>query len=255
MDLRCLTLLSVTLLACGEPRVVLLASNQELAEGVELERTHLVEVKVSPQLVTANSIKPENVDTVIGKRLRIPLQKGDLLLGSYFTQNQNVSTLVMKKARAVTLSVSGAENVHFGDHVDLLAMLQDPTTNEWITTTQTQNVIVVSPGPFEAKKDDPFPLRRVTFLLLSEEAETALLAVRVGGLHVSIRNEADLDIMEERGRASINTLLSGERRLVLEQRRKNILAQSAPAVPAQTEPPAADPAKIAPVPTLPGKQE
>lgn len=249
MDLRWLTLLSVTLLACGEPRVVLIAANQELAEGVELESSHLVEVKVSAQLATANSVKPESVQALLGKRLRIPVQKGDLLLASYFTHNQNVSTLVMKKARAVTLSVSGAENVHFGDHVDLLAMVQDPNTNEWVTTTQTQNVIVLSPGAFESKKDDQFPLRRVTFLLLSEEAETALLTVRVGGLHVSLRNEEDVDIMEERGRATLNTLLSGERRRVLEQRRRNILAQSGPVLPAQQQ------TDIAPVPTMPGKSE
>lgn len=220
--------LALTLFACGEPRVVLLASNQELAEGVQLERAHLVEVKVPQLLATTNSIKPENVEALLGKRLLIPVQKGDLLLASYLSHNQNVSTLVMKKARAVTLSVSGAENVHFGDHVDLLAMVQDPTTSEWVTTTQTQNVIVLSPGAFEPKQDQQFPLRRVTFLLLSEEAESALLTVRVGGLHVSLRNEEDVDVMEERGRATINTILSSERRRVLEQRRKDILAQSLP---------------------------
>jgi pilus assembly protein CpaB len=245
MDLRCVVLSSVVLLSCSEQRVLLLAANQELAEGVELERAHLAEVQVSSVLATPNAVRPDAVQGLLGKRLRIPVQKGDLLLSSYFEHNQDVSTLVMKKARAVTLSVSGAENVHFGDHVDLLAMVLDPVTNDWITVTQAQNVIVLSPGAFEPKKDDPFPLRRVTFLLLSEEAETALLTVRVGGLHVSLRNEEDVDVMEERGRATINTVLSGERRRVLEARRKELLT------PAEPKPAPA----IAPVPTLPGKQE
>ncbi len=240
MNLRCLALLSVSLFACGESRVVLMAASQELPEGAELERAHLVEVKVSSVLATPNAVKPENVQALLGKRLRIPLQKGDLVLSSYFEQNAAISNMVAKRARAVTLSVSGAENLHMGDHVDLLAMVQDPNTNEWVTITQTQNVIVLSPGAFEPKKDDPFPLRRVTFLMISEEAESALLAVRVGGLHVSLRNEDDIDVMEERGRATVNTILSGERRRVLEERRKNILARSP---------------NIAPVPTMPGKQE
>lgn len=248
MNVRLMTLLSVSLLACGESKVVLVAANQELNEGIELEASHLVEVKVSSVLATRNAVKPENVQALLGKRLRIPLQKGDLLLASYFTSNTDVSALVMKKARAVTLSVSGAENVHFGDHVDLVAMVMDPARQDWVTVTQTQNVIVLSPGAFEQKKDkdDAFPLRRVTFLLISEEAESALLAVRVGGLHVSLRNEEDVDVMEERGRATVNTLLSGERRRVLEEKRKHLLATSAPQ-------PAAD-QNIAPVPTLPGKQ-
>jgi pilus assembly protein CpaB len=245
MNVRFLALLSVSLIACSEARVVLMAAGQELPEGAELERSHLVEVKVSSVLATPNAVKPEQVQALIGKRLRIPLQKGDLVLSSYFEQNAAVSNLVAKRARAVTLSVSGAENLHLGDHVDLLAMVMDPNTNEWVTITQTQNVIVLSPGSFEPKKDDPFPLRRVTFLMISEEAESALLAVKVGGLHVSLRNEDDVDVMEERGRATINTLLSSERRLVLENRRKNTLVQA---------PPSQSP-NVAPVPTMPGTQE
>ena len=81
--------------------------------------------------------------------------------------------------------------------------------------------------------------------MISEEAESALLAVKVGGLHVSLRNEDDIDVMEERGRATINTLLSSERRQVLENRRKNILVQAPPIVSPN----------VTPVPAMPGKQE
>lgn len=256
MDWR---LLMFLLCACGDPTVVLMVSGGDLDEGTELEQRHLVEVKVSRVLATENAVRPDAVQPLIGKRLRIPLKKGDLVLASYFEPNAAVSAMVMKKARAVTLSVSGAENLHLGDHVDLLAVVQDPQTSEWVATTQTQNVIVLSPGKLEPLKgNDAFPLRRVTFLLLSEEAEVALLTVRMGGLHVSVRNPDDIDVQEERGRATANTVLSGERSRVLEALRTRILAGRAPAVPALPQPHVMEapvPTDTAPVPVLPGKQE
>lgn len=259
MDWRLLMVVSVTLCACGDPTVVLMASGQDLDEGTEFEQRHVVEVKVSRVLATENALRPDAVQPLLGKRLRIPLKKGDLVLGSYFEANAAVSAMVMKKARAVTLSVSGAENLHLGDHVDLLAVVQDPQTSEWVATTQTQNVIVLSPGKLEPLKGgEAFPLRRVTFLLLSEEAEVALLTVRVGGLHVTLRNPDDIDVMEERGRATANTVLSGERSRVLEALRTRILAERAPSVPALPQPHVIEapvPTDTAPVPVLPGKQE
>jgi pilus assembly protein CpaB len=248
MDARVLRLVTLlSLCGCGEPRVVLLASDEALLEGTELQPSHLVEVKAPASLATANAVRPSGVAALLGKRLRVPLQKGDLLLSSYLEQNAELADLVQKRARGVTLSVSGAENVHSGDHVDLLALLLDPQTNDWTTTTQAQNVIVLSPGVPVPGTTEAFPLRRVTFLLLSEEAETALLAVRLGGLHVSLRNPDDIDVMEDRGRASVNTLLSGERRRILEQRRRNLLSLGTPPASPQAN-------DIAPVPTLPGVQ-
>ena len=51
----------------------------------------------------------------------------------------------------------------------------------------------------------------------------ALLASEMGGLTMSLRNEDDVDVIEERGRATINTLLSGERTRVLQQKRFNTI--------------------------------
>jgi pilus assembly protein CpaB len=40
---------------------------------------------------------------------------------------------------------------------------------------------------------------------------------------MSLRNEDDIDMMEDRGRATISTLLSGERTKVLQQKRFNTI--------------------------------
>ena len=256
---RSLTVLGAAVLcACSEPTVALMAAGQDMEEGAVLDASLMVQVKVSRVLATPNAVRPDAVQPLLGKRLRVSLRKGDLMLASYFEENPALSALVQKKARAVTLSVSGAENLHTGDHVDLLAALRDPQTSEWVTKTEAQNVIVLMPGKLEpVTGNEAFPLRRVTFLLISEEAETALLTVRLGGLHVTLRNPDDLDVMEERGRATANTVLSGERKRLLETLRSRVLAQGAPALPVLPAPHPLEtplPADTAPIPVVPGKQ-
>ncbi|MDP2271629.1 MAG: hypothetical protein Q8K32_12900 [Archangium sp.] len=256
MNSRLLTVFAVALWACGESTVELMASAQDLDEGTEITQAQLVGVKVSRVLATPNAVRPEALAPLLGKRLRVRLSKGDLLLASYL--GPPIAETVQKKTRGLTLSVSGAENLHAADHVDLLAVVRDPQTNEWVTTTQTQNVIVLSVGKLEPRTGDAaFPLRRATFLLLSEEAESALLAVRVGGLHVALRHPDDIDILEERGRATANSLLNDERKRILEAMRNNLLARGLPSLPPphQGDAPVVLPRDTAPVPVLPGKQE
>ena len=252
-----LTVVFATLLgACGEPTVALMAASRDLDEGTELDPSQLVEVRVSRVLSTTNSVREDTVQPLLGKRLRISLKKGDLVLASSFEANPGLSERVVKKARAVTLSVSGAENVHPGDHVDLLAVLRDPQTNEWTATTEAQNVIVLAAGNLQlVTGNEAFPLRRVTFLLISEEAETALLTVRMGALHVSLRNPDDVDVMAERGRATANTVLGGERRRLLETLRNRVISERTASALPQPHPTEPLPQDTAPVPMLPGKQE
>lgn len=236
--------------ACAEPMVEVMAATGDLAEGVTLTAEHLAPVKVARRLATPNTVRPETATTVLGKPTRVALSKGDLVLASYVTPHPALAELVSKRARSVTLSVSGADELHAGDHVDLLAAVRDPQAGDWVALTLAQNVIVLSPGAFEPKSEgEDFQLRRVSFLVLSEEAEVALLTVRLGALHVTLRNPDDLDVLEERGRATINTILSGERRRILEQRRINVLSRAEP--PALPPP---HPVDTAPVPTLPGRE-
>ncbi|MGC4114596.1 MAG: hypothetical protein QM765_08300 [Myxococcales bacterium] len=269
------------------PQATLLAAAVDLDEGIEVEKSQMVEVKVSASLATPNSLKPEALQTTAGKRLRISVQRGDLLLASYFNAplpapaageaeqilgpGGRVSNIVQKKGRAITLSVSGAEHLQRNDRVDLLSVVPDPTTRQWVGLTQVQNVVVLDPGKAEpAVGNEAFPLRRVSFLLLPEEGEMALLAARIGGLHVTVRNREDVDLQEERGRATVDTLLTGERTRALETLRSRVLAHRGPAataneprlaaprpphpLPASNGPATPVPAGTAPVPAMPGRQ-
>ena len=138
-----LLLSAIVCSACAEPTVRLLATAQDLEEGTELTATHLVEVKVSRALATSNAVRPEQASTLVGKRPRVALSKGDLVLASYFESDPALAALVTQRARSVTLSVSGAENLHAGDHVDLIAVVRDPQTNDFVAITLAQNVIVL----------------------------------------------------------------------------------------------------------------
>src|SRR5205085_9275777 len=64
----------------------------------------------------------------------------------------------------------------------------------------------------------------VSLLVIPEEAEVLVLASELGSLTLSLRNEDDVDVIEERGRATINTLLSGERTRALQQKRFNTIS-------------------------------
>ena len=112
---------------------------------------------------------------------------------------------------------------------DVIGTFKDPQTNESVAVTLLQNVIVLATGKItgttnvnlipEAQRE----YSNVSLLVIPEEAEILVLASELGGLTMSLRNEDDVDVIEERGRATINTLLSGERTRVLQQKRFNTI--------------------------------
>ncbi len=205
---------------------MLTAAGEDLDEGSAFEPSKFVPVRVSAALATPNAVRPGAFSAMTGKRLRVSLRKGDLLLASYFvTSAPAVAALVTKQSRGFTLSVSGADTVHAGDHVDLLAIVRDPELHEWVAVTPLKDIVVLSVGPLAPVRDnEPFPLRRVTFLLVPEQAETILLAVRLGVLHVSVRNPDDLTQTEAFGRSTVRSVLSPERIKWLEAERARVLA-------------------------------
>ena len=63
----------------------------------------------------------------------------------------------------------------------------------------------------------------VSLLVIPEEVEILVLSQELGSLTLSLRNDEDIDMMEERGRATINTLLSGQRTTELQKKRFNTI--------------------------------
>jgi len=114
---------------------------------------------------------------------------------------------VQAKARAYTVetsAVTGGAVLRPGDHVDVVAVLQDD--KRLVAVTLLQNVVVVAnaaPAPGEA--------RQLSLLVIPEEAELLALAKAAGHLTATLRNEQDPDVLEERGSATVATALTGLR--------------------------------------------
>lgn len=128
-----------------------------------------------------------------------------------------LASVIQNKGRGATLPVAGADFVRPAHHIDLLASVTDPADGETVTVTLLQNVVVLAAGALPPAHDADsarariFGTRALTLLLLPEEVELAIHGASAGALHAAPRNTGDIDIQEERGRATLNTLLTGER--------------------------------------------
>ncbi|MBL8956786.1 MAG: Flp pilus assembly protein CpaB [Myxococcaceae bacterium] len=219
----------------------------DVGEGTVVTFDMISQRSVPEQFVTSSVVKPDSASYVVNQKVLVPVQAGDPLLWSQFETTkaaERLSTKVQKKARALT--IEAAKTVAVGgwvrpnDHVDLIGTFKDPQTNESVAVTLLQNVIVLATGKITGTTnvnlvpESQREYSNVSLLVIPEEAEILVLAAGLGGLTMSLRNEDDVDVIEERGRATINTLLSGERTRVLQQKRFNtiqVIRGAAPAKP------------------------
>jgi len=204
----------------------------DISEGTVVTFDMISQRAVPEQFVTSSVVKPDSASYVVNQKVLVPVQAGDPMLWSQFETTkaaERLSPRIQKKARAIT--IEAAKTVAVGgwvrpnDHVDLIGTFKDPQTNESVAVTLLQNVIVLATGKLtgftnvnlipESQRE----YSNVSLLVLPEEAEVIVLAAELGGLTMSLRNEEDVDVMEERGRATINTLLSGERMRAYQDRR------------------------------------
>jgi pilus assembly protein CpaB len=144
-----------------------------------------------------------------------------------------MSTKVQTKVRAITIEARSTSSVggwvRPNDHVDVIGTFRDPQTDENVAVTLLQNVLVVATGKISGTTNvNLLPEHQrdyndITLMVIPEEAEILTLAAELGNLTLSLRNEEDVDMIEERGRATISTLLSGERTRVFEQKRRELI--------------------------------
>ncbi len=204
----------------------------DLSEGSVVTFDMISQRSVPEQFVTSSVVKPDSASYVVNQKVLVPVQAGDPLLWSQFETTkaaERLSTKVQKKARAITIEAGKTAAVggwvRPNDHVDLIGTFKDPQTNESVAVTLLQNVIVLATGKITGTTnvnlipESQREYANVSLLVIPEEAEILVLASELGGLTMSLRNEDDVDVIEERGRATINTLLSGERTRVLQSKR------------------------------------
>ena len=208
----------------------------DVSEGTVVTMEMISQRSIPEQFVTSSVVKPDSASYIVNQKVLVPIQAGDPLLWSQFETTkaaERLSTKIQKKARAVTIETKGAQSVggwvRPNDHVDIIGTFKDPVTGEQVAVTLMQNVIVLATGKITGTTninlvpDGQREYANVSLLLLPEEVEVAVLAQELGALTLTLRNEEDLDVLEERGRSTINTLLSGERTKVLQAKRYNTI--------------------------------
>ncbi len=208
----------------------------DISEGAVVTMEMVSQRSIPEQFVTSSVVKPDSASYIVNQKVLVPLQAGDPLLWSQFETTkaaERLSTKVQKRARAITIDAKTVTSVggwvRPNDHVDIIGTFKDPGSGEQTAVTLMQNVIVVATGKItgttninlipEGQRD----YNNVSVLVIPEEAEILVLAQELGALTMSLRNEDDVSVLETRGRATINTLLSGERMQVLEEKRRNVI--------------------------------
>lgn len=208
----------------------------DISEGTVVTMEMISQRSIPEQFVTSSVVKPDSASYIVNQKVLVALQAGDPLLWSQFETTkaaERLSSKVQKKARAITIEAKSTTAVggwvRPNDHVDIIGTFKDPQTGEQVAVTLLQNVIVLATGKItgttninlvpEGQRD----YNNVSLLVIPEEAEILVLSQELGALTMSLRNEEDIDVLEERGRATINTLLSGERTKVLQQKRFNTI--------------------------------
>jgi pilus assembly protein CpaB len=204
----------------------------DISDGTVVTMDMISQRSIPEGFVTASVVKPDSATYIINQKVLVPLQAGDPLLWSQFETTkgaERLSSKVQKKARAITLGTRGEASVggwvRPNDHVDIIGTFKDPGTTEQVAVTLMQNVIVLATGKITGTTnvnliaEGQREYGNVSVMVIPEEAEMLVLAQELGTLTLSLRNEEDIDVMDERGRATITGLLSGERTKVLQKKR------------------------------------
>jgi len=203
-------------------------------EGTIITYDMISQRPVPEQFVTSSVIKPDSANYIVGQKVLVPLQAGDPLLWSQFETSkaaEKLSAIVQKKGRAINIQTGGSASVggwvRPNDHVDILGIFRDPQSQEQMAMTLLQNVVVLATGKITGTTNiNLMPEGErgygdVSLLVLPEEAEILTLAEGMGALKFTLRNPEDIDVQEERGRATLTTLITGERINTLLKKRIN----------------------------------
>jgi len=216
--------------------VPVVVAARDLPEGTSVTLELMMERSIPEQFATTSVVKPDLISLIENQRLLVPVQQGDPFLWTQFETTQGSDRLaakIQRKGRAITIDVSKRAAVggwvRPNDHVDVLATFRDPRLNQQVVVTLLQNVIVLATGKVsgtssvntasEAQRE----YNNVSLLVLPEEAEILALASDLGSLALTLRSDEDVDPVENRGHATIQTLLSGERAKTLQERRQQTI--------------------------------
>lgn len=191
-----------------------LCAGHTIPADTVVQKTDFKLQQIFERNVGRNNLREEDVAQIVGKKLKYPLDKGELVLWSYFDvpfmQGSGLAPIIKPGMRAVSVSVGGAAAVSGlvqpNDRVDVLGTFYFPSKttpgeNEAVTLTVLQDVTVLATGQTLAKESSDAAARRrpaagyttVSFEVTPREAELLVFAETMKGrLTLSLRNPTDI---------------------------------------------------------------
>jgi pilus assembly protein CpaB len=208
---------------------------EDIDEGTIISADLIKKRNVPATFVTASVIPPDNFNFIIGQKVMVAVKRGDMLLWTQFESSKGLERLskaVSKNFRAVTLPVADRDSVggwiRPNDHVDVLLTYRDIASGSNATITLLPNVVILATGEITGTTnqallpEDKRHYTNVTVLVLPEEAEILNLAQDVGHVSLDLRNDEDLDSLGAKEKTTLQTLLTGDRERINEQKRRSL---------------------------------
>ena len=215
-------------IAEGWQPVPVVVAKRDMRAGETLTKDNLGVATVPRSLATESVITEQDVKRgtpIFGRKLALEIRSGDPLLFQHIQTKigeQHLAETVQKQGRAVSIRVSPESSVHNwvepGDRVDVIGVFRDPRSQEMVSVTMLQNVIVLATGRLGGRlnrrllTEAEMTYNTVTVHVLPEAVEMLVLAQDLGSLYLSLRSPDDNEIAElGEGRTTMETLLTGER--------------------------------------------
>ncbi len=200
----------------GAVKVKVIVAKRNLPAMTELMIEDLALNDVFKSSVGRNAFYEEDLDSLLGKKLKYPVKHLDPLLWSQVDMPRQVrnglSQAIEKGKRAVSLSIAGAPAVSGlvqpNDNVDIIGTFTfpsriNPKQVESVTLTLMQNVSVIATGARIAgqessRREGQGGYSTVTFAVTPREAELLVFAQQTRGqLYLSLRHPEDRNFEEE----------------------------------------------------------
>jgi pilus assembly protein CpaB len=215
-----------------EPTPVLVAA-RDIPPGTILDQDMLRIEPIPSRLMTPSIVRADLLATVQDSKLLLPMKKGDLLNhnmihGTQMAEALSQGLVMGVRALSIRVSVESSVNrmVRPNDHIDLLLTYRDPTTRTVTTQTLLENIVVLATGEVYGATEIAFvdeETRKyvtITVELTPQEVELAVQAQSMGAIYMSLRNPDDTEVMEDRARTNVETIMTGERADQLRNKRR-----------------------------------
>ncbi|MBI4025181.1 MAG: Flp pilus assembly protein CpaB [Verrucomicrobia bacterium] len=210
--------------------VYVVAAAKELAIGTEIKPGDLGKREVSKKSISSRNITPEQMEMVMGRKLKNTVSiKAPLLWSDIVGDEQkggNLAAMVNENERAVSIPVDMTSSVtgliEPNDHVDILGTFTFPTSRgdpqlDTVTLTILQNVTILATGKDTARTLMDVAMRgggqrravsysTVTLLVTPKEAEMLVFAMQKGRLTLTLRNPSDVSSARDLTNINFNYL-------------------------------------------------